>query len=397
MIFTETFTCTRDDLTIHGTMFTNVKASEMTKPLPIAVVSHGFIVNRKAVRHYAKHLAELGWAAFTFDFCGGCVKGRSEGKTTDMTVLTEKEDVKAVVRYARSLLFTDNEKLLLMGCSQGGFVSALAAKEVNAQKIVLFYPALCIPDDARRGQMMYAKFDPSDMPEVIRCGPIRLGRCFPSAVMDMDPYKEISDYTGDVLIIHGSDDSIVDVSYAENAYEAYRKNGSRRIVSLHILQNADHGFKKDEDRNALYALDRFLENKQEILSIDTETIDKILEKKTGRSFTLTLPFKGTAESEWFSGVIAPGASELQQWDKGKAVSCRMECILHGRDYTGSDCQIRLISTAEKDGIRRTVLETDSEALSFLNCASFDTNPEYRRKGPLVRVFSKIPAEAEKSA
>ena len=37
-----------------------------------------------------------------------------------------------------------------MGCSQGGFVSALVAAKNNfpIEKLVLFYPALCIPDDA---------------------------------------------------------------------------------------------------------------------------------------------------------------------------------------------------------------------------------------------------------
>ena len=105
-------------------------------------------------------LAEMGYVAFTFDFCGGSAMcGKSDGKTTEMSVLTETKDLKAVIEYVRNLSYTDSEKILLMGCSQGGFVSALVAAKNNfpIEKLVLFYPALCIPDDARAGKMMMAK------------------------------------------------------------------------------------------------------------------------------------------------------------------------------------------------------------------------------------------------
>ena len=67
----------------------------------------------------------MGYVAFTFDFCGGyAMCGKSDGKTTEMSVLTETKDLKAVIEYVRNLSYTDSEKILLMGCSQGGFVSA---------------------------------------------------------------------------------------------------------------------------------------------------------------------------------------------------------------------------------------------------------------------------------
>ena len=49
------------------------------------------------VRQYAILMAELGYASYCFDFCGGSVvKGKSDGKTTDMSVLTEVKDLEAV-------------------------------------------------------------------------------------------------------------------------------------------------------------------------------------------------------------------------------------------------------------------------------------------------------------
>ena len=387
MIISEKFTCMRDGLAIRGTMFTNVKPTEMTKPLPVAVVSHGFMANQRSVKAYAEHLAEMGYAAFTFDFCGGCLRGTSDGRTTSMSVLTEKEDLKAVVNYAGSLLFTDQNSLLLMGCSQGGFVSALAAEELHAQKLILFYPALCIPDDARRGSMMFARFDPSAVPETFKCGPMRLGRIYPEDVMDMDPYREISDYTGDVLIVHGADDRIVNASYAEQAYETYRHAKKDRIVSLHILRYADHGFRKDEDRNALYAVDRFIEGKQEVLTADIELTDKIL-RKTGRvTAELTMPFRGTAESPLFKGVINPGASLVQDTKRGKAVRSTMDFFAQGQDCSGRNCEIHAVCTADKDGKWKAVLTADSEALSFLKETVCEANAEYERKGMQMRIYA----------
>lgn len=153
-----TFSCMRGDLTIRGTEY-----RPNGEKLPIAIVCHGFMANQQTVRQYARVLAKIGYCAYCFDFCGGSVPplGRSDGATTDMTVLTEVQDLEAVIRYAQSLPYT-SDTLLLMGCSQGGMVSALtAAKHPDAvDRLVLFYPAFCIPDDARVGHMMMAHFDP---------------------------------------------------------------------------------------------------------------------------------------------------------------------------------------------------------------------------------------------
>lgn len=198
-IIKSAFTCQRDNLTIRGTEY---------RPegdcLPIAIVSHGFMAFQDTVRQYAKAMAEMGYVSYCFDFCGGCViKGKSAGSTT-----------------------SNPEEILLMGCSQGGFVSAIAASKLNGiiSKLVMFYPALCIPDDARAGKMMFAKFDLGNIPDIIRCGPMKLGKCYVRDVIGMNPYQEIQDFSGDILIVHGTKDKIVNMEYSKRAYEMYSKN-----------------------------------------------------------------------------------------------------------------------------------------------------------------------------
>ncbi len=209
------------------------------------IISHGFTSDQSKTEGYAVKLAEAGYAAFTFDFIGGGFHTKSDGEMTDMTVLSEVEDLKAVIEALRSRPALDMDRLVLMGCSQGGFVSGLTAAELKdaVHRLVMLYPALCIPDDARRGSMQMLKFDPENIPDIIEAGPVRLSGEYARCMLDMDACAEISGYDGPVLIIHGDADEIVPYHYAEDAYRAYtEKRGTDTSVRLIILPGAPHGF-----------------------------------------------------------------------------------------------------------------------------------------------------------
>jgi len=130
------------------------------------------------------------------------------------------------------------------------------------EKLVLFYPALCIPDDARAGKMMMAKFDPQNVPDTFRCGLMKLGCCYAMDVMQMDAFAEIKNYAGRVCIVHGTKDKIVDVSYAKRAAEAYKSTmpigmqDSKR-VQLHFIDGGGHMFSKKHDVIAMKLLKEF--------------------------------------------------------------------------------------------------------------------------------------------
>ena len=234
----EGFSCERDGLTIKGTVFLPKGKTDC----PIAVISHGFMANQMFSQIHAQNLAKMGYAAFCFDFCGGTLVGSSDGDSTDMSVLTEVEDLKAVIEFAKSQSYTDENELVLLGCSQGGFVSAIVAAEMKEEvdALILLYPALCIPDDARSGEMMFAKFDPQNVPETFWCGPMKLGRRYVTDVIEMDPYEIIHQYTGKVLIIHGNQDKTVDISYALRAVETYSQAGAD--VEMKIIDKGGHMF-----------------------------------------------------------------------------------------------------------------------------------------------------------
>ena len=110
--------------------------------------------------------------------------------------------------------------------------------------------------------MMFAKFDPENIPDIIRCGPMRLGKCYVEDVIGVDPYQEIRDFSGDVLIVHGTKDKIVNIEYSKHAYEIYLKSKEEHkvsgIVRFFAIGNGGHGFSKKYDKEALVHLKKFL-------------------------------------------------------------------------------------------------------------------------------------------
>ena len=241
------FSCARDRLTIRGHVF-----GETDQGRPAVIISHGFLGNEKTVFDYAAFLAAHGYQVVTFDFNGGGPESQSDGRTVDMTVMTEKADLHAVIRAVRAELAPAS--VSLMGCSQGGFVSAMAAKEDgDIRSLSLFYPALCIPDDARRGQMMFYRFDPRNVPDVLGEVPMALGGEYARSVMALDPFEAIRGYDGPTLLLHGTADDIVDVSYARRARQVYAQ------CEYHELDGAGHGFSGEYEAAAQAFLLDFLD------------------------------------------------------------------------------------------------------------------------------------------
>lgn len=87
------FECKRGTLTIRGTEY-----RPAGDKLPIVIVSHGFMDDRNGVKRYARQFAKWGYAAYCFDFAGGCRMGKSDGATTDMTVYSKTFGLIAVDR-----------------------------------------------------------------------------------------------------------------------------------------------------------------------------------------------------------------------------------------------------------------------------------------------------------
>lgn len=84
------------------------------------ILAHGITVDKDEDGIFpdlAKKLCEKGFAVFRFDFRGS---GESEGKSVDMTIKGEIEDLKAAVNY---VLKSGYKKIGLLGASFGGGIA----------------------------------------------------------------------------------------------------------------------------------------------------------------------------------------------------------------------------------------------------------------------------------
>ena len=213
----------------------------------VAIVAHGFNGSHAFGRNYFRTLNELGYACYTFDFPGGSLRSRSGNNTMQMSVLDQQADLEAVVRHFRAQ--PDAKQIVLIGESQGGLVAALAAahRPESVDRLILLYPALCIPRDWRKHYP-----DLTQVPDTTRLWNVPLSRRYFEEVHDMDPFELVRAYAGPVLMLQGDADPIVPLADSERAAAGYAD------ARLRVLPGAGHGFSGTDLQQALEAIEAFL-------------------------------------------------------------------------------------------------------------------------------------------
>ena len=238
----------RDANKIYGLMYYNPVTS---KKQPAVILSHSSSLTHEAMMGYASAIAKMGFAAYCFDFCGGSDKSKSYGATEDMTVFTEVEDLRAVVKTVKSLGYVEPSEVYLLGSSQGGLVSALLADECpdDFAGMILFYPAFNIPDLVK----MFSGFgdwgnigdwgnmgnwgnlgDWGDFGDF--GGMMSMSENYINSIKGFDVWSHIGKFSKPVCIIHGTNDMIVPISNSEKAAGLYPS------ATLNKIEGANHGF-----------------------------------------------------------------------------------------------------------------------------------------------------------
>ena len=253
---TEETWCQRGDNRIYGELYV---PQGIDGQMPLVVLSHSFGGNASSLAPYARALAERGYMAYCFHFCGSTSSSRSDGTTTEMSIRTEEADVKAIIDQLGADERVDASRIYLIGSSQGGMVTAMTAADYLEQvkAAVLIYPALVIPD------MVRSWFPRREDITAYNLWGVQLGSIYSLDAYDYDVYAEIVKFQKDVLIIHGTSDSTVPISYSERAVQAYQS------AELKTIDGAGHGFYGSQQTQAIGWILDFL-NGQEQKATDNE-------------------------------------------------------------------------------------------------------------------------------
>ena len=229
----------RDGNRIFGMMYYN---SASSKKQPAVILSHSSSLTHEAMSGYALAIAKMGYAAYCFDFCGGSDKSKSDGKTDEMTVFTEVEDLRSVVKTVKSQANVEPSQVYLLGSSQGGLVSALLADECpdDFAGMILFYPAFNIPEMVNQ----FSGFgDWGDFGDFGNWGDfgdfggmMSMSEAYINSIKDFDVWSHIGKFSKPVCIIHGTADMIVPISNSEKAVGLYPS------ATLNKIEGANHGF-----------------------------------------------------------------------------------------------------------------------------------------------------------
>ena len=211
-----TYTVKEYDFESNGkNLYARAFVPDVEGRVPLVIFSHGLGADARHEEEVQKTLAKAGIAVFSLEFAGGSSSSSpmSEGLTTEMSVLTEVQNLKDAIRIASGMEYADPQKIYLMGSSQGGLVSALTAEEfTNIQGLFLFYPAFSLPDDIRSS---FPKLD--EVPETFNLLGTKIGKKYITDIYDMDVYANLDKLGIPVHIYHGKDDNIVPITASKKA------------------------------------------------------------------------------------------------------------------------------------------------------------------------------------
>ena len=201
-----------DGIDLYGQAL--IPDGEDGQKFPTVIYAHGAESDYKSDMTTLKSLAMSGVACYTFDFYGWTsrstgpkgtkwFKGAPRGvdDAYEKQVLEQVKDLNAVIEKVKTFDFADTDNIFLLGSSMGGATAATAAvtHSGDIRGVILQYPAINLNPQA----------------------------CVDGAELD------VNGYTGQVLILQGTNDVIVPLSMSEKLYEHYNKYTNHAVMRVY--------------------------------------------------------------------------------------------------------------------------------------------------------------------
>ena len=212
------------ELDVNGRLIRGcLRAPEGEGPFPTVIFFHGFTVDKVGMMRlhelFARECVKAGFACVRFDFYG-C--GESDGDFNEMTVGHEIEEGKAIYEWCQKQPFCQPENVFLTGHSMGGLVAGCLAPMLQPKAIALWAPAL---------------------------NGLELSRTYLDEIRKMDTLAMSRGYHGKVLLVHGTEDELVQVDVAYQYQDVYGDQ-----MQLELIDGSNHQFSSLAWKQRVYDL-----------------------------------------------------------------------------------------------------------------------------------------------
>ncbi|MFA5030936.1 MAG: alpha/beta fold hydrolase [Patescibacteria group bacterium] len=209
----------------------------------VIILAHGITVDKDEDGIFielAAYLAQNGFVVFRFDFRG---HGESDGKSIDVTLTGEIQDLGAAVQQVKSKGYQD---IGLLGASFAGAISVLYVVQHprEIQHLCLWNPVLnydhcylhpTLPSLVKRKGHMMQEIKEQGWTQ-FGSHKFKVGKKLFDEMKQTFPYKAIKNLDCPTIIIHSDIDTYVPY---EDSLDAVREKPS---ITLVTIKNAAHGF-----------------------------------------------------------------------------------------------------------------------------------------------------------
>ncbi|MCD1257501.1 alpha/beta fold hydrolase [Paenibacillus athensensis] len=209
---------------------------------PLVIICHGFIGSRIGVDRLfvkaARALAGQGFLVLRFDY-GGCGESTGEYGAGGLDSLIEQ--TRRVIDYALTIDCVDLSRVTLLGHSLGGATAVLTAARDSRVKSLVLWSAVAYPHSDIVRIVGKSEYERLPVGGTIDHSGYELSSRFFDSLARHQPLDQLRKFKGDVLVLHGTADSIIPVDYAplyQTMFWQRREGG----CDLELIFQADHTY-----------------------------------------------------------------------------------------------------------------------------------------------------------
>lgn len=213
---------------------------------PLLIICHGFVGSKVGVdRLFVKTsdaLMKDEMIVLRFDYSGCGESSGDYGKTGLQDII---DQTRTVIDYGFNLKQVDRNEITLLGHSLGGATAALTAANERRIKRLILWSAVAHPyKDIKRivGTEKVRLLKTASSIDYLGYG---LTKQFFDSLAGYEPLKAACDFSGDVLLIHGTDDEDITVSYVRDYEKVFMNRNSGECLTSEIRE-ANHTFSNSE-------------------------------------------------------------------------------------------------------------------------------------------------------